>query len=354
MADQDKHGAVRWSTGEAVHLSEQIAGLTRAGLPLPSGLRALGAELPGGRLRRLLDEVSLSLEAGASLDEALGAEGRGLPAHLRGLVRAGERTGRTGEVLGRFAGYANIGADVRRQLWLSLAYPLVAMAMAVTVLLFVLTFIVGGFEQIFRDFGIPLPTLSLFLIAVSVWLLKSGAWLIAGLVALGAIGGVTMVVIGPAARRSVASRLPLLGPVWRWTSLAEFCHLLGLLLEGELPLVEAVPLAGEGVADRDIRKVARGMTQDLDRGDSLAAAIGRRSLFPEGLGQIVAWAELHECLAKALHMMAEMFEGRARAQASFASTVCSVLTVILILGGIAAVIVGVLAPMIILIQKLSG
>ena len=53
-------------------------------------------------------------------------------------------------------------------------------------------------------------------------------------------------------------------------------------------------------------------------------------------------------------MMAEMFEGRARAQASFASTVCSVLTVLAILSGIAAVVFGVLAPMITLIQKLSG
>ena len=94
---------MRLSSQDAAQLSEQIAGLTRAGLPLAPGLRALAEEMPAGRLRRMLGAVSRSLTQGASLDEAIAAQGGALPAHLRGLVLAGERTGRTGEVLGRFA-----------------------------------------------------------------------------------------------------------------------------------------------------------------------------------------------------------------------------------------------------------
>src|SRR5256885_6967362 len=105
MAEQDERGALRLSSQDAAQLSEQIAGLTRAGLPLAPGLRALAEEMPAGRLRRMLGAVSRSLTQGASLDEAIAAQGGALPAHLRGLVLAGERTGRTGEVLGRFAGY---------------------------------------------------------------------------------------------------------------------------------------------------------------------------------------------------------------------------------------------------------
>src|SRR4051812_33033202 len=111
MAEQDQRGTKHLSRHDATQLSEQIADLTRAGLPLPSGLRALGEELPSGRLRRMLDALSHSLEEGASLEKAIDAQGTRLPAHLRGLVLAGEGTGRTGEVLGRFAGYANINTE---------------------------------------------------------------------------------------------------------------------------------------------------------------------------------------------------------------------------------------------------
>ena len=115
----------------------------------------------------MLDALASSLEGGLSLDKAIAAQGRRLPAHLAGLVKAGERTGRTGEILGRFAGYVQVGVDVRRQLWLNLSYPIIATILAVALLLFVLRYIVGGFDEIFRDFGIPLPTLSWFLLSIA-------------------------------------------------------------------------------------------------------------------------------------------------------------------------------------------
>ncbi len=174
MAEKDEPRAERLSTHDAALLSEQIAGLTRAGVPLASGLQALSAELPRGRLRRMTGALSRSLTQGASLDEAIAAQGRALPAHLRGLVLAGQRTGRTPEVLGRFAGYAQIGADVRRQLGLSLVYPIVSIILAVALLLFVLLFIVSGFERIFEDFGIALPLVSQVLITISSRLRASG------------------------------------------------------------------------------------------------------------------------------------------------------------------------------------
>jgi general secretion pathway protein F len=142
--------------------------------------------------------------------------------------------------------------------------------------------------------------------------------------------------------------------VWRWTSLAEFCHLLGLLLESELPLAEAVPMAGEGVPDATLQAEVRLVAIELEEGSSLAAAIARRPIFPEGVAPIFVWAEQHQSLAEALHMLGEMFEARARAQASLATTVLRVVAVLVILGSLFLVVFGVVAPIIDMIQKLSG
>ena len=66
------NGACETLTGdEAAALSQQIASLTRAGLPLAPGLTALAEELPSGRLRRSLNELAYTLESGALLDEAI-------------------------------------------------------------------------------------------------------------------------------------------------------------------------------------------------------------------------------------------------------------------------------------------
>jgi type II secretory pathway component PulF len=226
--------------------------------------------------------------------------------------------------------------------------------MAIVLFVFILAAVIGGNEDGFRSFGLQVSSLTKFLMDLASALRTSGLRVAEGLGAMGVVAAVVMATIGPAGRRGVLGRLPLIGPVWRWTSLAEFCHLLGLLLESELPLAEAVPLAGDGVADADVRAAARGIARDLDGGDTLALAVGQRPYFPEGLGSILAWAEQHEALASTLHVVADMFEARARSQAAFASMVFGALTVLMILTGILAVLFGVVAPMIQLIQKLSG
>jgi type II secretory pathway component PulF len=354
MAEHDEQHAGQLSAHDAALLSEQIAELTRMGLPLASGLEALGAELPRGRLKRTLDALARRLTQGSTLDEAIAALGNAVPAHLRGLVLAGQRTGRMGEILGRFAGYARIGVEVRRRLWLSLAYPAVSILFATVLLLCVLLVIVSGFERIFEDFGINLPLVSWVLVKTSSGLRREGIPILGVLAAAGAVAALVMTAIGPAARRSMLSRVPLLGPVWKWTSLAEFCHLFGLLLESEVPLTEAAPMAGEGVVDADVRSTVRALSNDLTRGMPLTGAIGRRSYFPEGLAGIVGWAQEHQSLAEAMHMLGEMFEARARSQATFASTVLTVLTVLMIVLGIGLVVLGVFIPLYQLIEKLAG
>src|SRR5436309_7053984 len=145
-----RNGAGGRLTGaEAAELSGQLAELTRAGLPLAPSLAALSEELPWGRLRRSMQQLANSLESGVSLAEAIeGQKGR-LPSHLRGLVIAGVRTGRLGDVLGQFSDYVSIGAELKRRLWLSLAYPILSMAIAVTLFAFVSAMLVPQFESMF-------------------------------------------------------------------------------------------------------------------------------------------------------------------------------------------------------------
>src|SRR5262249_23107114 len=144
----------------------------------------LGTELASSRLRRVLEALAGSLEQGASLEAAIVAQHGAVPDYLRGLVQAGARTGRTGEDLGRVAGYAPIDGDVRRQLTLRLAYPVVPLLFAIGLLLFALTYLIGGFEKVFRDFGVVLPWLTEVLIRTSEMLKSSGLALLQVLAAV--------------------------------------------------------------------------------------------------------------------------------------------------------------------------
>ena len=122
-----------------------------------------------------------------------------------------------------------------------------------------------------------------------------------------------------------------MGDVWRSTSLAEFCHLLALLLESRLPLPEALRLTGEGVQDSDVDASCRLMASQVDGRSLSGASHGRVRLFPAGLPRLVRWAENQRSLPEVLHMAGAMFESRARSYSTFVGTVLNVLCVLLVL-----------------------
>jgi general secretion pathway protein F len=344
----------RLSASDVAHLSEQIAGLSAAGLPLAPGLRALGEEVAGRRLRSMLERLANALDAGQPLEAALDAQRGRLPAHLRGLVLAGARTGKLGDVLARFAGYTSVGADLRRSLWMRLVYPAFSLGFALAIFLFVCVVLMTGFSKIFQDFGMPVPVITRVMLTFSRVVAEVWWPLLKGIATLLIVSFLASLVLSTSARRAILASVPLIGPVIRLTSRGEFSHLLALLLESEVPLAEALTLAGEGVGDRSVASASETAARAVEGGQSLATALSSGGLFPAGFARILAWAEDHRGLPEALHMAGEMFEARARSQANFVSTLCGVLAVLSILGGVLTTIMAILVPMISLIGRLSG
>jgi general secretion pathway protein F len=343
----------RLSGVEAAELSRQIAGLTSAGLPLAPGLIALGEELPRGRLRRSMNELAETLESGVPLDEALDHQKNRIPPHLRGLVIAGLRSGRLGDTLSRFSSYVAIGTELERRLWLSLAYPILTVATALALFFFVCVILVGKFDAIYRDFNIPLPGITVVLIAIA--RIVNTAW-VPTIIIVGIVFGswlAARLFLTPPLRRALAGRLPLVGRVWRATSLAEFCHLLALLLESRLPLPEALRLTGEGVQDADVDASCRALAAQVESGRSLARAMENVWLFPSGFPRLLRWAENQEALPEVLHMAGAMFEARGRSYATFVGTVLNVLCVLIVFQMVMFV-PALFVPLITLISRLSG
>ncbi|HEV3121828.1 MAG TPA: type II secretion system F family protein [Isosphaeraceae bacterium] len=342
------------SRQDAADFARHVARLSDAGLPLPEGLKALGSELATGSMRKVVNAVARDLEAGMSLDSAIESHGNRFPAHLKHLVHAGLRSGALGELLEQYARYQHLGAALTRKIKLSMVYP-VMLTVALGMLLIFVSNVVMNFEHIYADFGMSLPGITLFLITAARPLARIGTWgltvLLTGLVLVWRVG-LQVGVRGQG--RSLFGRLPLVGPLLRWLSLVEFTHLLALLLECETPLPEALSLSGEGLRDPNLAWSCRFLRQEVEQGHSLATAMVHARGFPMGLARIVAWAQESHSLPDALHLAGDMYEARARAQATFVGVTCTVLAIALVIWGVGIAVIGLFLPMIQLISRLAG
>jgi type II secretory pathway component PulF len=346
------------SRGDAVELVEQLASLMRAGVPLASGLRAAGRELTSPSLRSTFLELADRLDSGTPLDEALASSGRRFPAQLRGLILAGSRSGRLADLLGEYVRAANLGSELRRLFWSTLAYPSIGLLAVLALVGFICSLSVKAIDTLignFTNFGVEGPRNVEALAAMARLITDHGPTILLGMVAVPFLIWATIrFAADPARRRRIYCSVPVVGPILRFTSLTEFCHLLAMLVEADLPLPVAFELAGSSVRDADVAEACGRMGRAVEQGEPLSVAMRLWPSLPAGLGQLFRWSEDRRNLPEALHLAGEMFESRARSQSSFASSVLATTLLLLILWWIGFAIATLYLPMISLISRLSG
>jgi type II secretory pathway component PulF len=348
----------RVSRNDVVELVEQLASLTRAGMPLASGLRAASEELDSSSLSSTFIELADRLDSGSYLEEALSLSSRGFPPQLRGLVLAGTRSGRLTDLLGEYVRAANLGSDLRRLLWSTLAYPAFGLIFVIGLVGFVCSLSVKAVDTLIGglpDFGQKKLGSVELLASLARLISDHGLEILIGIMAIPLLLWATVrFTASPAQRRRILCSIPVIGPILRFTSLTEFCHLLGMLIEADLPLPIALELAGESVRDAEVAEACGRIGQAVEEGEPLSTAVNRWDSIPAGLGQLFRWSEDRRSLPEALHLAGEMFESRARSQSSFASSVLATLLLLLILWWVGFAIATLYLPMISLIDRLSG
>lgn len=147
----------------------QIASMLRQNLPLATGL-ALAADSERGQIRTHLHRIARLLAQGLSLAQAVERGFPGCDSLIRSLIIAGERVGQLPAALEQ-AENMLIERDRRRSslnddAWL---YALVILIFAVLIVSGLMVAIVPKFMEIFKDFDLPLPPVTVTLISVSEW-----------------------------------------------------------------------------------------------------------------------------------------------------------------------------------------
>ena len=337
--------------GDSLMASGTSASAVHAPPALPAGLRALAEEMPSRGVSRALRRVSQRLESGEPWQAALDAAESDLPDDVRGLISAGIRCQRLPDSLERLVDLHRRGQRLRREVWLSLAYPLLLLSLLLVLFLFYEVFFVREIVKMYEDFDMwSVPAITQVVISLSnpegiIMMAAAGAAL-AGIVAV-------HLLFRPYWLSLLFNRIPVLGPLWQWSAIADFSRLLALLLEVELPLPQALSLAAAGMRNAEYAASCRWLSARVAAGEPLSSALQGHDSFPESMVPIIRWGQQRSSLPEALEAVAEMFAGRVQVQLSFVRTFIPPFTFILVAGVILFSALASLLPMIQLIDALS-
>jgi len=307
-------GRGRITRVEVLTLFQQLATLIEAGLPLDRALVILEDLAPNPRLRAIVGDLLKSIRGGNSLAEAMAKhQPRPFSRLAVNMVRAGEKGGVLEPTLKRLAELLEESQAFKETLVSALIYPIMLTLAGTGAVVFLLTFVIPRFVEIFRDLGQALPLVTQILLSLSTGL-QQYWWLIA-LGILGIVFAVRVWLSTEGGRNQwdrIVLRLPLIGDVILKSETARFTRVLGTLLKSGVPVLTALgvvrELAGNQVLARAIERVSEGVR----RGAGIAAPIREAQTFPAMAVHMVRVGEETGRLEDMLLKVAGDFESEVR------------------------------------------
>jgi len=337
---------------QLVALSDEIAALARAGVPLDRGLKELATDLPG-RVGTLAGDIGRRLEKGESLANILAESGGVFPPAYRAVIEAGLRAGRLPAALEDVARTARRIRHLRTSLGTALLYPLIVLLLAWPLFMFTFLRTMPVMVRLLEEFEPAAGEwygLATRIAGWAPWL----SWAVPGALVLWA--GWTWYRSG-----QVASGVELhpwlawgavgsLRRMQRAGRLAALTDLLATLLSHEVPLDEAVTLASAAIGSPQLAASGKQLADRIRRGQ-----IGGKP--PAGFSPLLAWTltsgrgeQLPKMLRRTAQVYRDEFERRSQWLTLYVPLIATA-----VVGGAVVTIYALLAlgPWIVIMRRLA-
>jgi type IV pilus assembly protein PilC len=299
----------RIATREFVVFNQELATLLKAGMPLVQSLDLLRQRVASPVFRRVLNDVYEQVKAGGSISDAFGAHGALIPGVYTASLVAGERSGSLDTVLRRFVEHTKIVATVRQKTISALIYPAILITLAVVLVAIIVLRVVPAFTDFYESFGAELPMITQMIIAVSETI-RSQWWLL-----LGGFGAA--VALGTTWLRNPSQKVrfdrfllgvPVVGDIAARFSTSQMARTIATLLGGGVPLVDSLQTASRSIGNRFMAQQLDVVRARVREGESFAAALNARGVFPEVAVKMAEVGESTGALQEMLNTVADFYD----------------------------------------------
>ena len=174
----------KMKVSELVFFLTQLSTYIKSGIPLVDSVKILSKQTKKASVQTLYKAIIYDLTMGDNFSEALEKQGDSFPKLLINMVKSAELSGNLSETLDDMAEYYSSVSKTRKQMKSAMTYPTVIFIFAMTVVVFLLVFVIPSFVDMYRDADAEVPTLTLNIIAISDFLINNALFLILGFVGL--------------------------------------------------------------------------------------------------------------------------------------------------------------------------
>ncbi len=288
--------------------NQQFVTLIKAGLPILKGLDLLADRLVDVKLKPYINNVRDEVRHGSLLSDAFEKQGIFPPVYVTSVL-AGEKSGALAEVLERFITYQKTALAIRKRVLVSLIYPAFLVILVIGLIVFLVTFVVPKFAELYGSMSANLPQMTQILIAVGTTARDYILGVVGALIAAGiAFRFWSRTEAAQLRIDAVKLRMPVFGEIWIKYQVAQFSRVLSTLLQGGIPLVQALGTASASLGTPLLTQALEKAVRMVREGQPLSSSLSATGIFPALSIDMIEVGESTGALPAMLNSVADFYE----------------------------------------------
>lgn len=315
----------------------ELSVLLKAGITIKEALTLIGESFKKRTDRETLEHLLEQVIGGKPFSEALLDSGHFSEYEYYSL-KIGEATGTTARICHELGVFFERKNEQRRIIIAALTYPSIVFSTAILVVVFMLTYVVPMFEDIFRQNSLELPTLTRLIMQASAFVTSYGLLFLVFSVILFVAGNLFK--NNPAfkrARHYLLLKIPVIGPFISKIYLAQFTQAVALLTASKVPLLSSIQMVGRMIHFVPLQDELAGIEQEIIKGSSFSKSLQGSRIFNNRIISLVKVAEETNQTEYVFNQLNNQYSQEVMQQSKVMSTVLEPV-IILFVGGIVAVL----------------
>jgi len=309
------------------------------GLNLSQALEVLETQGATPHLKKFVGTIRQQVEEGRPLSAAMATQSWAFGPVCLALVQAGEMTGDLGAMLLKVSEFMEREIATKKKVKGAMAYPIFMGVMAVCVVIFLLTSVFPKFAVMFKDKPDLLPAPTKMFMAMSEILQENGLWLIPSM----AVGVAFLVVLmkSPEGRHicdPIFIKMPAFGTLIKAVSLSRSFHVLGVMMNAGLNVLQAIQLASVVSGNRNFSELWDDTKEKVENGSDISETLLNSPLIPSAEAAMISLGERSGTLPIVLEKITHHHEKKVdQAIRAFVAVIEPTMTIMM--GGVVALIV---------------
>ena len=343
--------------------TRQLSTLQDAGLPLLRSLQILEQQQKPGKLKTVLLGVCEDVESGTTLSDAFAKHPKAFDRLYCKMVAAGEVGGVLDVILQRLADFMEKGQRLKRRIIGAMIYPSVVIFIAVAIVTGIMYFVIPKFQEIFNDFDVKLPALTLFLIDASKWVagqkpgqqVPGAIWIMFSPVIIFMFFKLLRKTgFGRAGTDIVRCKIPVIGGLVRKTSIARFTRTLGTLISAGVPILEAITITRDTVGNYVFEKALTGVHDSIREGESFAEPLRKSKTCDSIVVNMIDVGEETGDMDVMLAKIADNYDEEVDVAVASLLSLLEPFMVVVLGGVVGTIVLALFLPLVAMIESVSG